>query len=463
MLNFGVMKKLGIFILFLALSLQMAGQNAKYVFVLIGDGMGLSTVELTQYYKASMAGKHGTEPLTFCNFPVCNYMTTWSVDSQITDSAAAATSLASGVKTNNKFIGLDANENKVELITEQLAAKGKKIALVTTDAVNYATPAGFSAHRNYRKDYDNIFLDMLDNGFCFYAGGEIRKSSIDPFKEAEKAGYTIVGNMEECGKCSKKADKILFIPDSEHHIGRAIEREGSKKTELTVADFTKAAVDFMMKGDCKDGFFIMAEVGVIDHDCHGNDAAAAVLDVLELEKVADVALDFYNKHPKETAIIVLSDHDTGGLGMISKEMNPALLQYQMGSISKISRSLEKILKANSCPSWEEIQKFLSEKFGLWTKIKLKNEDEMRLKELYDKTIAKLLFGEVVDEYGYNHIHVLVNEAAKISNKRCGIVWSCNGHTAAYVPFYYLGPQPELFMGRLDNTDLHKKLLQITGE
>lgn len=69
------------------------------------------------------------------------------------------------------------------------------------------------------------------------------------------------------------------------------------------------------------GFFLMTESGKIDWACHANDAAASIHDVLEMSNAVQAAVDFYNRHPNETLILVTADHETGGLAIGYKTTN----------------------------------------------------------------------------------------------------------------------------------------------
>ena len=94
------MKKLIYTLLFVLISVAANGQQAKYVFYFIGDGMGVNQVNGTEMYQAELQnGRIGVEPLLFTQFPVATMATTFSATNSVTDSAAAGTALATGKKT----------------------------------------------------------------------------------------------------------------------------------------------------------------------------------------------------------------------------------------------------------------------------------------------------------------------------------------------------------------------------
>lgn len=456
------MKKLILAISVIVFSLQCAAKAPKYVFYFIGDGMGANIVCYTQFYKASINGQYGTAPLLFTEFPVVSVASTWSANSLVTDSASSGTALATGVKTNNTTIGLAPDGTRLETVAELAKAQGRKVAVVTTVGVNHATPAAFSAHQVKRTMFDQIFMDQMATGFDFYAGSKVLKSSkngiegLDWKAEYAKAGYALVRSREEFLKKSAGASKIAFIPDKKHPVSLAIDRT---EESTTLSDMVSSSIEFLMQGGCKKGFFIMAEGGEIDHGTHGQDAATSVKEILDMEAAIGIAYEFYLKHPDETAIIVTSDHDTGGCSLLARNTVPANLQWQKQSAGKITSDLRAKMKEESL-SWEETKDFLAEQTGLWTKVKVTAEDEAELHAIYDETVAKSLSGDVTDEYKYNSHALIVSKAKEILNKYSGIVWTTRSHSAALVPFYYIGPHTELFAGMMDNALIGSRVKEL---
>jgi len=446
------MKKIFSLIIVCMFTICAFGQNAKYVFYFIGDGMGINTVAFTEYYKAAKEGKYGASTLNFGKFPVSGTATTWCSNNLTTDSAASGTALATGHKTTKGTLGLDADGNRVSSIAAKSLAAGRKVAVLSNVGVNHATPAAFYAHQPKRGNYDQIIMDLTACGFDFISGSEFIRSkdnkidNLDPKAECEKAGFTVVQNKEEYKNAFKSADKMVYIASESH---------------FSLRDRLSAATEFLMKDGCKQGFFIMTEGGRIDGCCHGNDAQSAVEQVLLFEETIAFALDFYNAHPNETAILVTADHDTGGPALsLESKTNPLFLDFQKHSIGSITKALKKQMKKQQL-SWEDVKAFLDDNLALWSEVKISQEEENDLKKIYDKTIAKSNAGKVTDEYGYNDNAVIVAEAAKILDAHAGIKWTTKGHTASFVPVCYLGPQQELFSGRMDNTMFAEKLEKIS--
>jgi len=459
------MKRTVLLIFTLFIAIQSFGQ-AKYVFLFIGDGTGANMVNYTEFYKGAMEGKVGISPLIFSTFPVCNVATTFQYQGKVTDSAASGTAIACGKKTSNGALGVGPEGERYTSIAETAAKNGKKVGIMSNVEINHATPGAFFGHQKSRGNADQLIADMLADNFDFYGGCGIMKSNnykTDVFEDCKNAGYTVCRNNDDFKAGYQNASKILFIPDKEHAVKDAIDRQNMKPGEsICISDFVSSAIQFFMKDNCKQGFFIMCEGGIIDHLNHGNDAAGAVREVIDLDEAVRIAYEFYLRHPKETAIIVTADHDTGGPGV---EVNPETivnLQYQKHSIGKMTALLkEKMKEKGKEPlSWDEVSSFLSEEMGMWSKFKVSENDEKYLKEIYEKTIAKNETGNVTDEYGYNHNAEIVAKAAQMVARNCGFKYTTGGHTAAYVPVFYIGPKPEIFSVKMDNSFFYNKIAEI---
>ena len=72
-----------------ALSACSGKPDVKYVFYLIGDGMGVNQVMGTEQY--NQATGNGPSQINFAHFPVRGFVTTVSASSLVTDSAAGGT------------------------------------------------------------------------------------------------------------------------------------------------------------------------------------------------------------------------------------------------------------------------------------------------------------------------------------------------------------------------------------
>lgn len=469
------MKKLSLLLSFLLLVLSGYAQQAKYVFYFIGDGMGVNQVQGTELYRGELEGKIGITPIWFTQFPYATTATTFSATNGVTDSAAAGTALATGNKTQNGTIGMKQDlQTEVSSVAVWAKNKGCRVGVTTSVSVDHATPAAFYAHDPSRGSYYNICTDLYKAGFDFYAGSDFidpnNKDNKDGNSEnlytmAEKNGYTIARGYKDYLKKCKKADKmILFQSEKASEKDRtaipyAIDRT---KDDLTLADITRSAINFLSK-DLSKGFFLMVEGGKIDWACHSNDAATAFHEVADMDEAVKVAYEFYSQHPDETLIVVTADHETGGfvLGTGAYKLNLQVLKNQKVSESGFTRILNELRKKyNNNVSWEKVQQALKENFGFWDKVKLNEKQEERLLAKYNDTFkgkeAKLEKSE------YAQDEPLAAEAKRIIDEIALVGWTSGGHSAGYVPVFAIGAGADLFQGRIDNTEIPIKIAKAAG-
>jgi len=234
-----------------------------------------------------------------------------------------------------------------------------------------------------------------------------------------------------------------------------------KEGDLTLAEITESAISFLTKGKDK-GFFLMVEGGKIDWACHSNDPATAFNEVIDMDNAIRVAYEFYKKHPKETLIVVTADHETGGLGLgTSKyELHLKSLANQKESQEELSRSITDLRKTKSAISWEEVKSVLTEKMGFWKKLPLTWEQEKMLRDQYEESFVKKHV--VFEESLYSKTEPLAATARKVMSQIAMVGWTSPNHTAGYVPVYAIGAGSKLFIGKIDNTEIPKRIAKAAG-
>ena len=455
----------------LCISIMGFAKAPKYIFYFIGDGMGLNQVVATQYYQKSCQGELGIVPLRFTQFPYSGIATSHSASSNITDSAAGGTALATGQKTYNGAIGIDAHGNPVTSIAEMAHRCGARVGIATSVTLNHATPASFYAHQRSRNDYYEIGTQLVASGFEFFAGGDFAektnpddKSAPHLYQLTDEAGYTIVRGYDEYENLANSVDKVILIQKEdavENTLPYAIDtREG----DLTLTQITQAAIDHLYDRRHKEGFFLMVEGGKIDYACHANDAAAALLETIDFDQAIGIAYEFYKQHPKETLIVITADHETGGLtlGNGSYALNFGVLQEQKVSKAGFSRIVNQIRhESRDSVTWQQIKTALTENFGFWDSVKLHERDEQALYREYERSFTgekKVKMAESL----YFRDEPISDLAVRILNRMAMVIWPVGAHTAAYVPIFAIGNGAELFCGQMDNTDIPKKIVTIAG-
>ncbi|MGN0048088.1 MAG: alkaline phosphatase [Bacteroides sp.] len=463
------MKRVFYSLIALLLTGMVYAQQAKYVFYFIGDGMGVNQVNGTEMYLAEQEGRIGVTPLLFTTFPVASVATTFSATNSVTDSSAAGTALSTGAKTYNGAIGVDDQKNVLQSVAEKAKKAGKRVGVTTSVSVDHATPAAFYAHQPNRSMYYEIALDLPKAGFDFYAGGGFlkphttfdKKEAPSIFPIMEEAGYTIARGLDEYQDKAAAATKMVLIqkegarPDC---LPYAIDR---KEGDLTLAQITESAISFLTKEKNK-GFFLMVEGGKIDWACHGNDPATAFEEVIDMDNAIKVAYEFYKKHPKETLIVVSADHETGGLGLGTTKYELALkaLTHQKQSQDELSRAITDLRKIRKAINWNEVKELLAEKMGFWKELPLTWEQEKMLRDEYEESFVKKHV--VFEESLYARTEPLAVAAKRVMSQIAMVGWTSPNHTAGYVPVYAIGAGSQLFMGKMDNTEIPQRITKAAG-
>jgi alkaline phosphatase len=292
----------------------MDRRTAQNVILLIGDGMGAAHRTAARLYSVGREGELAMDTL-----PIVGMARTWSTEGVVTDSAAAGTALATGVKTFNKAIAVDPAGNPVETILEKAQEAGKSVGLVTNVQLAHATPASFAAHNPDRDDYLAIALDIFDSNVdvllgggedhflpvgtpgCYPDDGD-RTDNRNLIDEAVAQGYQHVCTAADFDAVDPVVTDKLLGAFADYGMARPY--------APSLAAMTAKAIAILSKDP--DGFFLMVEGGQIDWAAHTNDALNTLDDTLTFDEAVRAALDFQAEHP-DTLVIVTGDHATGGL------------------------------------------------------------------------------------------------------------------------------------------------------
>ena len=346
---------------------NITGGKVRNVILCIGDGMGFNHVTLSRHEAVGPDKKLHMERL-----PVAGIMRTFSANKPITGSAAAATAMASGVKTNNGMIGMTPDKTPHSSILELLISDGWRSGLVATSAITHATPAGFASHVDQRSKQVEIASQMLNNEVdVLFGGGRkfflpkgiekgVRKDNRNLLVEAGQRGYQLIETRQQLLVLKQFPVLGLF----------ANEGMTTFSPEPSLAEMTRTAIKVLSKKNSgwfakKPNFFMMVEGSQIDWAAHANDTDRVIRQTLLFDMAVYEAIEFAQRD-RHTLVIVTSDHETGGL-------------------------------------------------------------------------------------------VLKDKADAVNPE-----WTSKSHTAADVPVYAFGPGSERFAGVMDNTDLPKRIAELTG-
>ena len=379
-------------------------EKAKYVFYFIGDGMGATHVAAAEAYLAQERGVIGMDPLCFTQFPVMGEATSFSASNIITDSSAAGTALSTGEKTKNGMLCIAPDSTtQQKSIAYKIHEAGYSVGVMSTTPINHATPAAFFGHNIKRGNYYEIGKELPGTGFEFFAGGGLYHPKGKEGNEEHslydliaEGGYTLAYGFDDF-KAKQDADHIVLVQreGSEDCCPYAL---GRPEGALTLSQIVEAAITVLERNP--KGFFLMAEGGLIDWTAHSQDLAGTIFETLDFDQAIAVANAFYERHPKETLIVVTADHETGGISLGRNGYN-----YDLTVIDKIK---------NASAS-TDVEKYMNE----------------------PKSIDS------------------VNVEARIG-------WTTYSHCGGPVPVWAKGAGSEQFAARQDNTDIPKKICAAMG-
>ncbi|MDF1488204.1 alkaline phosphatase [Tessaracoccus caeni] len=348
----------------LAAAPAAAAPNApKNIIFMIGDGMGYNSVDLanllqkgeTHYQvetgpdrKPLIAGSNVARPSTgFQSWDLYGMSTHWLegnpydpakawsdfdwVKHNYTDSAAAGTAMATGVKTYNAGLGVDGSGKVVENVSERAKALGKAAGVVSSVPVNHATPAAFSVHNSSRNNLHEILTSQIASDMDVIIGtGHPLFDDNAQAAGTPKTTYVPVADYERLSSgatpwsfVEKKADfealesgaapaKLFGIAQVYSTLQQARTDE-ARNDVPTLETLTNVALNVLEED--KDGFMLMVEGGAIDWTGHQNQTKRMAEETVEFFDAVEAAIDWVetNSNWDETLMIVSADHETGYL------------------------------------------------------------------------------------------------------------------------------------------------------
>ncbi len=283
----------------------------KNIILFIGDGMGVAHIT---------AAKTINSRLHLEQFRTTGLLTTHSHNAYITESAAAATALATGVKTSNFLISMSPDGKPLKTIVEVAQEHGKSTGLVTTSRITHATPACFAAHVDHRDKEDTIAEHLADSGVDVLFGG-----GRDFFLPASNPRSKRSDNKDLIAYL-KKTHRIVTTPKQFRRSGTAKRAVGllswghlpaAEKRAVTLAEMTQTAIEILSKNN--NGFFLMVEGAQIDWGGHRGNSEMIVREMIDFDLAIGTGLTFA-KVDKSTLLIVTADHESGGYALLAGSM-----------------------------------------------------------------------------------------------------------------------------------------------
>lgn len=401
--------------------------TALNVIYLIGDGMGVNHVFLASILENKI--------LEMMKFPYAGLVLTYSADSWVTDSAPAATALASGFKTLNRAIGVLPDGTPVFSMMELARDLGFATGIVVTCRVTHATPAGFYGHVVDRDDEFTLAKQLAYAGIDVILGGGWdwflpvekggrRKDGLDLIQAMIEQGYQYTTTKKELELITRPKVLGLFAPS---HLDPVTER---RPEQPTLDEMARKALEILSQTG-KD-FILMIEGSQIDWEAHANDFYGVWKEVIEFDNAVRVAIEFAKKDGN-TLVVVVGDHETGGLSL-----SAGGYVIHVEQARKAKGTTRMFLKEYDIRDKEWFIAGLKEWYG----VDVTDEE-------YD-ALAKVRPAE------------LRRELARFVSRKMGFGWTTYDHTASPVPIFAFGVGAHFFTGVMDNTDVAKMIMRLMG-
>jgi alkaline phosphatase len=428
--------KLLTLLLFVLTTTSVTAQSApKNIIMVVGDGMGPEYVTAYRMYKDDPTTPQ-VEPTVFDSILVGMASTTPVMsEGYVTDSAAGATALATGVKTYNGAIAVDVNKQPLLTVLEYAKQQGRKTGIAVTSQINHATPAGFSTHNESRQNYNAIadsYFDAKINGqfrlYVMLGGGwkYFKRPDRDLISQFQQAGYQYIDDMAQLSSVIAQQPLLGLFADA--GLPWALDMPGHTR----LAPLVETAVN-QLEND--QGFFLLVEASQIDWGGHSNDVAASMGEMHDLALTLEWLKQYVSEHP-DTLVVVTADHSTGGFTIGAREQYqwaPQWLQNLSASPETLAKRLlgssDKVTLAESVLGFS-----------------LNPQEKAQLLEISEQT-----------QKAYYKVVTAILDERSISG------WTTHGHTGVDVPVFAFGHSSENFRGHLDNTDIAKNIFKLMGK
>lgn len=407
------------------------------IIFLVGDGMGVAYTSAYRYYQNDPATPQ-VEKTIFDQLLVGSASTYPDDQGQVTDSAAAATALATGVKTFNGAIGVNGQHQPLLTMLDRAKELGYLTGIAVTCQVNHATPAAFVAHADSRQSYDSIADQYVDLRIkdrpkvdLILGGGRdyFMRKDRNLVREFEALGYRYESDFKDLGNIKKLPALGLF---SKMGMEPALE----SKYPLRLAEMTKKSLELLSKNNKP--FLLMLEASQIDWCGHANDIACAMGEMRDMAATMTLIKGFIDQHPN-TIFVATADHSTGGLALGTKgeyQWGAAVVRNIKATAPKIARQLL-ANKTTWKAEWQSLtQLTLAEDEQKYLDALITQSDENNSQASLDQLNTQVL--ALIDKYSSTG-------------------WSTKGHTGEDVQIFSYGKNSAQFAGAMDNTDIAKKL------
>ena len=433
------------------------GERPRRIIHLVSDGMSMGTLTCADQFSWLVRGRPLAWMALYDRTDVVSALVNMrSLNSLVTDSAAASSSWGSGSRVRNGSLNVLPDGRELKTLYDVLADAGWARGLVTTTEITHATPAGFAANAADRGAAERIATQYLERRIEVLLGGgeqffdpEHRSDKNDLKADYRAAGYRVMGKRSELTEAPAKGRWLGTFARS--HLPYTIDHQADERlreTAPTLAEMTRAALRRLGE---ERHFILQVEGGRVDHAAHGSDAAALMWDQLAFDDALEVCLDFQRSAP-DTLLVVTTDHGNANPGLNGMGSGYASSVPLFANLKGVKKSLSLLqtdfsrAKDKTGLSPQVIRELVAEGTGC------------ALTAAQADGFARFLEGrqpplyEMMDGWTAQMGQLLANHL--------GIGWTGTAHTSDYVPLSVLGPGADRFRGFLQNTDLFHRYLAL---
>lgn len=427
-------------------------QNPQNIIMVIADGMGPEYTSAYRYFNDDKSTAV-VERTIFDKYLIGSSSTYPApVSGYVTDSAASATALATGVKSYNGAIGVDIDKKPLETVLERAKSLGYKTGAIVTSQINHATPASYIAHNESRRNYNEIADSYIDEKiagqykFDLLLGGGWKyfiREDRNLVEELKRDGFQYIDSYTQLEQLKHDKPAMGLFADS--GLPYAIDDSNSHRLSTMAKHATR-----LLTND--KGYFLLIEASQVDWAGHSNDITGAMSEMDDLAKTMEYLEQYVANNP-ETLVVLTADHSTGGMSLAKDgvyQWNPDILKVLSHTPRYFSQQISKQTLTN-----DEIKKLVN--------IELNEEELTRITTAKKEALAQLnAFKSMSKEEQKKQRKPNIARAIETSFKsiiddRTNTGWTTGGHVAIDVPVIAFGQNHLLFKGSQDNTDIAKKI------
>lgn len=445
----------------------------KNVIVMIPDGCSTELLALGRWMNNGL-------PLALDSH-IRGLVRTYCSDSPIGDSAPTGSTYATGYRSQDGFIAtyparsMDSNGTRFNTDTawayrpmftllEAARLQGKATGMVVTCYFPHATPADFLAHTPKRNQYSRIAKQMVHHPCDLLLGGgsywidSSLKVGYNAQKELKERAIFYTKSFAEARHETKQGNYRfwgLFAPkEMDYEIDRKTQEQPS------LEEMTRVAIEALSHQE--NGFFLMVEGSKIDWGAHNNDLPAALFDFLAFDKAVGAAMDFARKDG-QTLVLIMPDHQTGGLSIGNRRLNSGYAQKSAEELFAPIRECRSSYEKSVRNLYQEYKEDLSNNTEdsltlLQNKISHALQSDFNINET-DSTEIRNLAKNILQ---HGNSQKSVRAFSLVANRHFYMGWNTFGHNGGDVFFASYHPQGKELHGVIDNESIAPYICDHAG-